>query len=314
MHLTFRPAKVPDLDVCIKLFPPEYVCVPDLLPRMRDIWRRWLADGALKLIVVESGDHPGGSHIVGFGSSVFVTDEFAEEVVSSQAPMSFRTTRRALDGVAPVLGRHAIARANARDGLNLYVLSIGWDSENLTTEEIRWVKAKIFEAFFFAHGGYNVKFMMQEVYSGAEAERGRQIGVKLLNNYAQYYRDLGAAIPPASSRPHLIGCRREDIRDGSAISPLFLYARPRFSFKAGEQELLLYALIGDSDDALADGLSISLSAVHKRWQAIYEQVAAVAPQILPAAAAADQRRGSEKRRRLLAYLRSHLEELRPYEE
>lgn len=315
MHLTFRPAQAVDAEFCLRLLPSQYVCEPESRSKLRDVWRRWLADGAMKLIVIEQDGHTPESRIAGFGSSVFVTDEFVDEASASAQPMSSLVMRRYLDGESPVLGRNAIGRANASGGVNLFILAIGWDATHLCAEEIRWVKAKIFEAFFFTHGGYNVKYVMQEVYSEEEVVRGRQIGVRLLADYERYFHDSGLPLPAPSARPFLIGARREDVQDGSALSPLFLYVRPRFSFRPGEQDMLLHALLGDSDDALASCLAISLSTIHKRWQAIYEQVASIAPEILPlvAAAAAGHRRGAEKRPRLLTYLRSHLEELRPYD-
>lgn len=47
----------------------------------------------------------------------------------------------------------------------------------------------------------------------------------------------------------------------------------------------------------------------KSWNTIYEQVAAVQPDLLPAAE--QGKRGQRKRHHLLGYLREHREELRP---
>ena len=99
--------------------------------------------------------------------------------------------------------------------------------------------------------------------------------------------------------------------EGSLVSQAFIYTAPCFYFKPHEQELLCHALIGYSDDELADPLGVSLAAVRKRWAAIYERVAAIDPDLLPSAG--DGTRGAEKRRDLLAYLRDHPEELRPVE-
>jgi hypothetical protein len=53
--------------------------------------------------------------------------------------------------------------------------------------------------------------------------------------------------------------------------------------------------------------------VKARWRTIYDRVGEVASDLLPVAAddGASGRRGPEKRRRLLEYLRQHPEELRP---
>ena len=74
----------------------------------------------------------------------------------------------------------------------------------------------------------------------------------------------------------------------------------------------LRALLNESDSEIASAMTISLDAVKKTWRRAYDRVAVAAPSLLgKATAAASNRRGTEKRRHLLEYLRDHLEELRP---
>ena len=65
--------------------------------------------------------------------------------------------------------------------------------------------------------------------------------------------------------------------------------------------------------ALAKTLGVSLPTVKKMWLSIYERVSEVAPELIAehAVVGADNKRGKEKRRPLLAYLQDHPEELRP---
>jgi hypothetical protein len=58
---------------------------------------------------------------------------------------------------------------------------------------------------------------------------------------------------------------------------------------------------------------VSLDAVKKSWRAIYERVDTVAPRLLGARVVTGEvpHRHAERRRHLLDYLRTHLEELRP---
>lgn len=72
--------------------------------------------------------------------------------------------------------------------------------------------------------------------------------------------------------------------------------------------------MGETSDELAASLFISPWTVKKRWNAIYERVADVDRELLLpliANCAHVSSRGAERRRRLLYYLRQHLEELRP---
>ena len=76
--------------------------------------------------------------------------------------------------------------------------------------------------------------------------------------------------------------------------------------------MILRALLNESDSEIASAMTISLDAVKKTWRRAYDRVAMAAPSLLgKATAAASNRRGTEKRRHLLEYLRDHLEELRP---
>jgi hypothetical protein len=74
--------------------------------------------------------------------------------------------------------------------------------------------------------------------------------------------------------------------------------------------------MGETCEELAKSLSISPWTVKKRWHAIYDRVADVDRKLLPPPIAYGPHatsRGPERRRRLLNYLRQHLEEVRPYE-
>ena len=91
------------------------------------------------------------------------------------------------------------------------------------------------------------------------------------------------------------------------------YHPPQFGFSRGEQRLLLSALSGQTDMELSDELGTSLSPVKSTWRSIYNRVASRLPELVPDDSQTNPQnsdRGREKRRRLLTYLREHLEELR----
>jgi hypothetical protein len=96
---------------------------------------------------------------------------------------------------------------------------------------------------------------------------------------------------------------------------LFDYQQPRFGFSL-RQRLLGAALASDSgtDQELARSLGVSLPGVNKKWLSIYDRVAQREPALIPGygeASGGPSQRGKGKRRRLLAYIREHCEELRP---
>ena len=69
------------------------------------------------------------------------------------------------------------------------------------------------------------------------------------------------------------------------------------------------ALEGMTDEELSDRLCLSLSAVKKRWAAVYDHVSMKG--IHAGLPACEGKRGPERRRLLLEYLRWHPEELNP---
>lgn len=312
MHLTYRPATAQDVEICLGMLPPGFVCAASLRARMADAWRNWLREGVMQMVVLEDGDRAPDSRRIAFGNSVFIGEAFAEEAKTSLAPpLGAQVVRWWGEGRSPILSRNALRAANSGPGLTLLILHIGW-MPWLSAEEVRWAKGKLLEALLFFYSGYRLQEVLQEIYSEEERQRGLAIGAHVKNDYAAFYGAHPEALPPSECRPYLIGGSREETRDGSYLSPLFFYTPPQFFFKIGEQEVLHLALLDQADEAVADSLSVSPSTVQKRWRAIYERVSAVEPSFFPSEGAlASHTRGAAKRRHLLGYLRSHPEELRP---
>jgi DNA-binding CsgD family transcriptional regulator len=112
----------------------------------------------------------------------------------------------------------------------------------------------------------------------------------------------------------LVAATVETMRDDphSVAAELFLRRiHPQFALTRGEQELLELALEGMDDDAASKALNISLPAIKHRWANVFERVAAVRPELCPQDGSGT--RGIQKRQRILAHVRKHPEELRPFD-
>jgi DNA-binding CsgD family transcriptional regulator len=141
-------------------------------------------------------------------------------------------------------------------------------------------------------------------------------GAHVRRDYSGYFQKHRVRIPENSQRPQLVGLTKEEAfaNPGTHLSSFFIYIPPRFNFNPSEQMLLNHSLMGETSEELARSLSISTWTVKKRWQAIYQRVADVDRELLLPPVANSLHvtsRGAERRRRLLRYLRQHLEELRP---
>lgn len=135
-----------------------------------------------------------------------------------------------------------------------------------------------------------------------------------MTDYTNYFSRRGEPIPPIGRRPHLLALTEEEAlaNPGDPLAPAFVFTRPRCSFSSAEKKLLRYALTGATDVELTARLGLAPSTIKSRWRGIYARAAHELPDVVGGRTppAGRDGRGREKRRRLLAYLRAHPEELR----
>ena len=322
MHLTHRRTEVQDLEALVGLLPDRFAYGENLLARLPVVSGQLLTSKSMISSVVEDQDRPRNARILGFGASVFVTPQFMHQARSDPVPhLGRRVISKILCEESPVLGPAAILRANSRDGLHLLILYHGRAEHMLKSEDMFLVGSRLIQAYMEDHRGYNLKEILAEVIGEESLQWSVGSGAyRLRSDYLCYYESRSLPLPPPHLRPYLIGLTREEALSteglGTVLSPLFIHTPPRFFFKTVEQELLKRALVGETDKELASTLNISLSAVKKRWAAIYERVADRQSDLLPVTtedSLTEHKRGPEKRHRLLHYLQQHPEELRPVE-
>jgi hypothetical protein len=314
VYLAYRSLEAADIEPCLSLVGDDYAENPDIHPRASQVWRRLLAMGALNGMVLEDLTRAPGDRLAAFGMSVFVSPEFMAEARRGETPgLAALVARQVLAGGSPVLGPDAVRRANSGPGLNLLVLHYAEAPPDPTPERFQRVQDKQVETFFFVHGGYRYAEMLVEHRSEHLRRFALEGGFRIRSEYGAYFRRH--ARPPGEC-PTLLGIAREETlpHPGLHVARLFLYAPPRFYFKPREQALLWHALLDKTDEEMAAALDITVAAVKKRWAGIYDRVADIMPVLFPdLPEAGPARRGQEKRRHLLRYLRLHPEELRPVE-
>jgi hypothetical protein len=309
MNLRYRNFHPRDITACLRLLEryPEYT--PWVFTNLPIFWKRLFDQQAMIAAVIEQYEPGAPATIVGFGADVFVTDAFIAEARAAYEPrLADRLVRRELNEKAtPILRRNGIARANADAGLNVIIIHPG------TPNSPQAIRFNMREAFIWAHRGFQIKEILQEVWDETDRE-WVQVWGALRGDYSDFYYRNGTPIP--RYRPYLFGITREEaLKDpGSLAAPLFLYTPPRFQFSQGAQELLTGAMDGETDIALAEKLRISLPAVKMRWRVIYGRVESVAPELFPTRTShiSESSRGKEKRRCIVEYVRKHPEELCPF--
>jgi hypothetical protein len=310
MRLTFRPAMSADFNTCVRIIRDRFVYDEVAKAHLFRLWDEALASGSGRSAVIEDTG-PVGARIVGFGLSLFVSDEFVVETKTRLSPFIGRHIIELwARGHSPILPLDEIYRANDGPGLNVLVLHYGWAEEGKGPEEIAPIRQMLTQAFIGQHRGYRLKEFLQEIYGTEELDGVRITGVLLRTDYASFPTEISV---PQSRRPYLVGITKREALEipGSMALTIFLHTAPRLGLTTGERSLLRHALEGHTDEELADVLHVSVVTVKKRWEAIYDRVAGVEEKLLLPTAPATGRRGVEKRRRLLVFLREHPEELRP---
>ena len=322
MIFTHRPMQPEDVPECVEImashpiFGPRYGRDIDLLP---EAWVRLLQSEAKITAVIRAGEGPRAA-IVAAGVTSIVRDDFLCEL---KTPPHFwigpELTRRIVKGESPLLTSKQLQEANARGGLN----AICWEACTRAGYEADVeLHRYIMMAFIQDHRGY---FWKEVISSPAGPDHlkwllnmGGFLWDPLVGGYACTLRRDPDEI---AAKPHLIGItrdleinRRQSDWGGGRIGVIFDYRPPILGFSLGEQRLLSCALSGATDEHLAEMQGTSLSTIKKMWISIYLRVEDRCPELisdsLPTHLPANGR-GTEKRRRLLAYLRERPEELRP---
>jgi DNA-binding CsgD family transcriptional regulator len=257
------------------------------------------------------------NRILGAAASVFVRDDFLIEL---KRPPFFwigpELANRIGRGQSPLLSDAEVAVANTSGGLNLVLWHMSIDPEQAMRDDIRM---QVPGSFLESHRGYRLKeFIALQATFAQEAQWISDSGSLFLDpstgKHTVFSNQNGEGIIAA---PHVFGLTRElALMRMTWTTSLFLYEAPKAGFSPSEQRLLLAAMRGQTDEDLSDELTISLSAVKKTWSSIYERAASHLPDFGLTHDAEEGRRcgdrGKQKKQRLLAYLREHPEELRPY--
>ena len=314
--LTVRATRPAELAACLEIVHGRYAFTDGDEQAALAYWNHLLESRAGLSRVVTTLAAPAEGRILVFALGVFVTDDFMREVLTTLPPhLGPQAVRRWRYGKRVHLNLREIARENAGDGLNLLTVAYG-TAPGLPRDVDLQARAIMAAAGLEMFSGYRIKHVVQE---GLGTELHADLlatGVKVLRSFPT----SPPVVPCRRSGPptHVYGLSRdgrpEDL--GPHWWMFFNPPEPRLGLTEPEKETLERALENETDDDMARSLGISIWTVKKRWQNVYSKVEQVAPALLSAVGNADETGGAsgfERRRHLLAYVRQHLEEIRPRE-
>lgn len=319
MTIHCRPMLPKDVRPSVEILAVHPVVAPrygDSIDQLRPAWLSLLGCEAFRAVVFEEiQEHK--TRLVAAGVSVFVTDSFVREL---KTPPLFwigpELAGRIVRGDSPLLTDEEVCAANTHGGLNLVLWHVCIAPKDTTRAEVR---TQVSGGFFDMHRGFLLKELIAVQTTFAEEAQWTLDGggFYLSSEDGSYVDRMEKPAHEILATPHIFGLTRElALHRMSWISSLFHYEAPKIGLSAGERRLLVSALRGGTDAELSDELAISLSAVKKAWHSVYERVAENIPHSIRndevRAENSNGERGKQKKQRLLAYLRDHPEELRPY--
>jgi hypothetical protein len=201
-----------------------------------------------------------------------------------------------------------MAEANAGEGMTILLTYWIWAHTLMSKEEGLILCGYMNEKYQIYVVGNHLKEIMQD----ANTEGAYQMTLRGGFHVRHRYEKHPLPNPPISFHPYLMGVHKEEAlaQEGHQVAYVFTYRPPKIFFTVAQRELLLVALREQNPKKIASELSVTEGAIKRRWDRIYERMEEVLPGYLPKGP--QNRRGEEKKWKTLAYIREHLEELRPY--
>src|SRR5512135_2615204 len=310
--MRFREATEADIGAITALFDGRNAL--PLEPRVREalpfLLGRLLSSPTSTLTLFEE-DSPTGAQAVSFAGGLFIREPVVERYLAAPFPgLGAAVLRDLLDGGQPLLTLDEIRRANAGGGLTLLVLPIPcgrlkWDDAAFV--ELRKLAP---QAFLRQVGGYRLRAIYYEVFTDEIADYLRAGGYRLLHDFSG---QAGSAHFGPECRPRMLRLTPADLPPGamSMATQMFEPPAPRLGLTAAEQRVVLRAMDGASDQAIAHSLGLSPETVRSNWKSIYQRLAAFVPGLFGATSAGEgATRGTERRRAAIEYLRQNMHELR----
>lgn len=297
-RMNWREATENDLEACFEVEPRirgDEIVGHD---RALRIWKEWTRSLSFGSALLETP-----ARIVAFGASVFVTPEFANQEFAAPRPcLNSRVLESACAGRSVVLPETSLSEPFVP--LDLVILSCNYLYDALTPEQIIQAEMMLPILFFEMHVGFRLNRILLETTHPRQYKAHGSSGV---------WRTVCTF--PGHDRALIMLTKKEAFStSGSVAAPLFTWQKPVLRLRDTDKQLLAEAINGETDAELAQKMNLSLATIKKRWAALFDRIADTHPNLLPDADTRDlnESRGPQKRHRILAWVRSHPEELRPY--
>jgi hypothetical protein len=299
----WRPISEADLSKCLEIQPE---CLGDEIVGRATalrVWKTLLHDPSFHANVIESERPIEGHKIVACGMGVFVTRTFADREIQHPQPcLNSRIIAGVASGESVVLSRTQIGAGNAGEGLDFVNMYGTWREGILNPKQLAEVQAVLGTSFVEHFSGYRFNRVLKEAIGQSQIAFALATGTyRLVAEFRKSERALALVTPESVlTAPY------------SVAAKMYRYQEPVLHLRPAEQKLLAAALAGKTDAELSADLGLSVEAIKKRWMSVFGRIDEFKPEILSTGEEEFDGRGPQKRHRVVAYIRAHPEELRPF--
>jgi hypothetical protein len=313
-RLRYRPVARRDVAECFELLPPWHAMDRQQITDAMQVWDTLVDEPSLLSGVIEDLAKPAGKRIQAWGVTLIVPQSLVRQLNLDGQPEPFMTRHiyRALqDGSFKPMTDREIGLENARGELTMLIMHFAQRDHDIDNPYVQDVITMANDTFRTFHDGFNLRAVYYET-----GEMHDLVAVASGFIRRQYSNPEALETLPREHQPAFFGLTREQAKrllPGSPARNCFQNQPPLFMFSASQRRLLWFALFDDSDDALMPLLDVSVHGLKKLWRGIYERIEDRMPEFFGDAGTGDDgKRGPEKRRQVLAYVRQRPEELRPW--
>jgi hypothetical protein len=253
--------------------------------------------------VIESDRPIAGHKIVACGMGVFVTKTFADHEIKNPGPaLNARIIAAVAAGESVLLSAAQIGSGNARGGIDFVNMYGTWRDGIMNADQLAEVQALLGTSFVEHFAGYRFNRVLKEAIGHSRIALARATGTYRI---VAEFQESGSALAVVTRESALAS-------PYSLAATMYRYQPPVLRLRPAEQRLLFAALVGKTDAELSAELGLSLEAIKKRWMSVFDRIDQFKPEILSRSGEDTDGRGPQKRHRVVAYIRTHPEELRPF--
>ena len=313
-RLRHRPTLPSDLAECAALA-PRWLGIDATV--LQTLWVRLLDEPSAMTTVMEDLALPAGQRLQGWGCGLVLPASWVQRlglagaVPCPRSPVVAQIYAGLLDGTRQPLPDRELGELNASGRLHFINVHYTQRRSDLADDYALAVLDVANEAFRAAVSGWWLQGMHFES-SAHDAPMFSSAGFPVI----PYGDGADRSAQPDDVRPVFLGLTREQARaslPGTSVRHAFEHHPPRFRLSAAQRKLLWHALFDDCDEHLAAVLDVSVHGLKKLWRGIYERIEEQQSDFFGEPVGDDDgRRGREKRRQVLAYVRQRPEERRPW--